>query len=171
MARGFTRSVSNRVLLPLPSRLEVSITSVLESTQNIAPRWASTAKPSGLTRSTQQNQANMELGQNNRSYCEEGQCVSLLVLMSISGSAPGAIAALLIVRADKSVQQTWFSLQSQANPTTMEPCIHIIKANDPHCFTPVCVYHVSLTWRVSSVLALVSSNLVPLRGNAPIFCP
>lgn len=53
----------------------------------------------------------------------------------------------------------------------MEPWIHIIKADDPHCFTPMCVYQVSLTWRVSSVLALVSSNLVPLRGNAPIFCP
>lgn len=35
---------------------------------------------------------------------EESKCVILLVLMRISGSAPGAIEALLIVLADKSVQ-------------------------------------------------------------------
>lgn len=53
MARGFTRSVSNRVRLPLPSRLAVSIRSMLESTQNISLRVGSSARPSGLTRSAQ----------------------------------------------------------------------------------------------------------------------
>lgn len=31
--------------------------------------------------------------------------------------------------------------------------------------------HSCLTWRVSSVLDRAASSLVPLRGNAPIFCP
>lgn len=53
MARGLTSSVSKSVRLPLPSRLELSITSGLESTQNISRRFASTARPSGLTRSAQ----------------------------------------------------------------------------------------------------------------------
>lgn len=53
MARGLTRSVLKRVLLPLPSRLDLSMMSGFESTQNINLRFESTAKPSGLTRSTQ----------------------------------------------------------------------------------------------------------------------
>lgn len=52
MARGLTKSVSNSVRLPLPSRLALSIMSGFESTQNINLRLTSTAKPSGLTRST-----------------------------------------------------------------------------------------------------------------------
>lgn len=53
IARGLTKSVSNRVLLPLPSKLARSITSGVESTQNISRRLTSTAKPSGLTRSAE----------------------------------------------------------------------------------------------------------------------
>lgn len=53
MALGLTKSLSNSVRLPLPSRFALSIMSGFESTQNICLRLTSTAKPSGLTRSTE----------------------------------------------------------------------------------------------------------------------
>lgn len=54
---------------------------------------------------------------------EEGASCAL-VLMRVSGSAPGASEALLMVLADRSVQYTRFSWQSKAMPTTMEPWKH-----------------------------------------------
>lgn len=110
MARGLTRSVSNRVRLPLPSRLELSITSGFESTQNISLRLTSTVKPSGLTRSTWSSETTQKALSLFKTptiviiEIKECKCALLLVLMRISGSAPGAIEALLIVLADKSVQ-------------------------------------------------------------------
>lgn len=62
MARGLTSSVSKSVRLPLPSRLELSITSGLESTQNISRRFTSTARPSGLTRSARPGDGGGEVG-------------------------------------------------------------------------------------------------------------
>lgn len=53
----------------------------------------------------------------------------------------------------------------------MEPWKHRSKVSVTIIHNGIAVCLLSLTWRVSSVLALGSSNLVPLRANAPIFCP
>ena len=57
---GLTRSVSNRTLRPLPSRLACSILSGVLSTQNMALRTTSTARPSGLVKPIGQNRHKSE---------------------------------------------------------------------------------------------------------------
>lgn len=84
MARGLTKSVSNSVRLPLPSRLALSIMSGFESTQNINLRLTSTAKPSGLTRSTNRPYRKYWHQLNVKQLLEMRECVCVCVLTCIN---------------------------------------------------------------------------------------
>lgn len=171
MARGLTRSVSKRVRLPLPSRLALSITSGLESTQNINLRFTSTARPSGLTRSTQSSETRQKTSSSHfTTYKSGSHQVFLLVLMSISGSAPGATEALLMVLAERSVQQTLFSLQSKTMPTTMEPWTHkirhvtVIIGHSSTCVNPSFYRNLRLL-----LLAVTNKSHQPTHMHSPLY--
>lgn len=84
MARGLTKSVSNSVRLPLPSSLALSIMSGFESTQNINLRLTSTAKPSGLTRSTNRPYRKYWHQLNVKQLLEMRECVCVCVLTCIN---------------------------------------------------------------------------------------